>query len=108
MNPVRAKAERSLKNVALFENQRMVDFEKENKVIDNICDSLSMPKNDYVSIDVAASYLGLSPRQTRHLCQNGSLGSKHGQKSWVITRLELIAFKPNKPPTGRPRGRKPI
>ena len=85
-----------------------IDLKKENRMLDDICDELGIPVSSYAPMEVTARYLGVSVRQARHLCQNGNLGEKYGQRTWIITRDELIQFKPNKPALGRPRERKPV
>ena len=81
----------------------MIDFEKENSILDNICVECGHPISNYATVEVASKYLGVTPRQVRHLCQIGHIGEKYGPKTWIITREEIINFKPNKPALGRPK-----
>ena len=79
------------------------DVQNPSAVIDEICDDLKIPKTSYAPMEVAAKYLGVSVRQARHLCANGHIGEKYGHRTWIITRAELIEFKPRKPKLGRPK-----
>lgn len=81
----------------------MLDFDKENGGLDYICRAKDHPISKYATVEVAAAYLGVTSRQVRHLCQLGHIGEKYGPKTWIITREELIMFKPNKPALGRPK-----
>lgn len=83
----------------------MLDVEKENKILDSICEELDVPKTQYAPMEVVAQYLAVSLRQARNLCHSGFLGEKYGHRNWIVTRDELISFKPNKPGMGRPRKR---
>ena len=75
----------------------------EERKLDVHCLDAGVVSNEYATMEVAARYLGVSIRQARHLCKNGHIGIKYGQRTWIITRKELIEFKPNKPAIGRPR-----
>ncbi len=81
----------------------MLDFDSENTKLDRICKKTDHPISRYATVEVAAGYLAVTPRQVRHLCQLGHIGEKYGPKTWIITREELITFKPNKPALGRPK-----
>lgn len=81
-----------------------VDLKKEHQVIDRICKEEKFPCNEFVPMAAAAKYLEVSVRQCRHLCQSGHIGEKYGVRTWLIHRDELIQFKPEKPPLGRPIG----
>tara|TARA_R110002012_G_C11539366_1_gene601285 strand:+ start:746 stop:1000 length:255 start_codon:yes stop_codon:yes gene_type:complete len=75
----------------------------EHAELDKICDTLNFPSTKFAPMEVAAKYLGVSVRQARHLCANGHIGEKYGHRTWIITRDELIEFKPRKPKLGRPK-----
>jgi len=81
----------------------MLDRAHEEKILNQHCMDANVSPSQYVTMQVAARYLGVSVRQARHLCKNGHIGIKYGQRTWIITRDEIIEFKPKKPALGRPR-----
>lgn len=54
------------------------------------------------TVDQAAVVLGVSPRRTRSLCQEGRIGTRFGKRSYAISRAELINFAKRERSSGIP------
>ena len=56
-------------------------------------------------IEDVATELKCSARHVRYLCENGGFGRKLGEKSWVVFRWEVEAYKrlPRKTPGPKPK-----
>jgi len=55
---------------------------------------------ELLTVDEAATELGISAGRVRQFCRDGRLGEKVGT-TWVITRQQLEAFKKLDRPHGR-------